>query len=248
MQNIINGNNVDAEEEAELIDYLLDEDFDSDDEYHPDNIDSPDYGPIGYWDKKRVVSPPSHSELAVDPFAFDHIASAGFDPKFDDIATIIDENASYKEQMLASVFLLNKPLKASNKIYDAYKIAQKTKKSKKNIKFNRKEAINNAKELAGIPKSQQPNRQWRVGDNVSKKGGYYRNYDYSSNRTHHGRYYEYDTPHGKRVIVEHTNDGLFHTHAGKPKAGANPFEYDFKKERYTNMYDFSGDHHIYYNN
>ncbi|UZW66113.1 HNH/endonuclease VII fold putative polymorphic toxin [Priestia flexa] len=99
----------------------------------------------------------------------------------------------------------------------------------------RKEAFNNAKDLAGVPRSQQPTRQWQVGDNINRKGGEYKNYEYSSNPTHHGRYYEYDTPQGKRVIVEHINDGRLHTHAGKPKDGANPFEYDFKKERYSGL-------------
>lgn len=51
----------------------------------------------------------------------------------------------------------------------------------------------------------------------------------------------------QRVIVQHTNDGELHTHAGKPKEGADPFNYDFKKERYSNIYGPNGDHHIYYN-
>ncbi|MDE8565582.1 pre-toxin TG domain-containing protein [Anoxybacillus rupiensis] len=113
--------------------------------------------------------------------------------------------------------------------------------------LNRREALNQAKNLAGIPRSQQPTRQWQVGDDINKKGGNYKNYEYSSNPTHHGRYYEYDTPQGKRVIVDHTNDGRLHVHAGKPKEGANPFDYDFKKERYANIYSPNGDNHIYYN-
>gem|GEM_PF-2266143 len=113
--------------------------------------------------------------------------------------------------------------------------------------LNRREALNQAKDLAGIPRSQQPTRQWQVGDDINKKGGNYKNYEYSSNPTHHGRYYEYDTPQGKRVIVDHTNDGRLHVHAGKPKEGANPFDYDFKKERYANIYGPNEDHHIYYN-
>ncbi|MEE3606383.1 T7SS effector LXG polymorphic toxin [Bacillus altitudinis] len=113
--------------------------------------------------------------------------------------------------------------------------------------FNRKRALRHAKDLGGIPRSQQPTRQWQVGDNVFKKGQEHRNYEYSSNHTHHGRYYEFDTPKGKRVIVQHTNDGKLHTHAGKPKEGADPFNYDFKKERYSNIYGPNGDHHIYYN-
>ncbi|MED1041772.1 HNH/endonuclease VII fold putative polymorphic toxin [Bacillus mycoides] len=82
---------------------------------------------------------------------------------------------------------------------------------------------------------------------MSKKGYESKNFEYSANHTHHGRYYEYDTPQGKRVIVEHINDGVLHTHAGKPKDGANPYTYDFKKERYSNIYGSNNDHHIYYN-
>ncbi|ERN53907.1 T7SS effector LXG polymorphic toxin, partial [Alkalihalophilus marmarensis] len=112
--------------------------------------------------------------------------------------------------------------------------------------FNRKEALQAAKDLAGVPRSQQPLRQWQVGDNINMKGGNFKNYEFSSNPTHHGRYFEYETPQGKRVIVEHINDGRMHTHAGKPKDGANPFNYDFKKERYSNIYGSNKDHHIYY--
>ncbi|KAB2494524.1 HNH/endonuclease VII fold putative polymorphic toxin [Priestia endophytica] len=119
--------------------------------------------------------------------------------------------------------------------------------TKGTVNLNRKEAFKTAKDLAGVPRSQQPSRQWQVGDNINKKGVDYKNYEYSSNPTHHGRYYEYDTPQGKRVIVEHVNDGRLHAHAGKPKDGANPFKYDFKKERYSNIYGPNGDHHIYYN-
>ncbi|WP_242142436.1 MULTISPECIES: HNH/endonuclease VII fold putative polymorphic toxin [unclassified Bacillus cereus group] len=119
----------------------------------------------------------------------------------------------------------------------------------KNIEIvrNRTIAFNKAKDLAGIPRSQQPTRQWQVGDDISKKGYESKNYEYSANHTHHGRYYEYDTPQGKRVIVEHINDGVLHTHAGKPKDGANPYTYDFKKERYSNIYGTNNDHHLYYN-
>ncbi|MDI6504880.1 HNH/endonuclease VII fold putative polymorphic toxin [Bacillus wiedmannii] len=119
----------------------------------------------------------------------------------------------------------------------------------KNIEIveNRTIAFNKAKDLAGVPRSQQPTRQWQVGDVISKKGYESKNYEYSANHTHHGRYYEYDTPQGKRVIVEHINDGVLHTHAGKPKDGANPYTYDFKKERYSNIYGSNNDHHIYYN-
>ncbi|UTR16771.1 HNH/endonuclease VII fold putative polymorphic toxin [Salipaludibacillus sp. LMS25] len=51
-----------------------------------------------------------------------------------------------------------------------------------------------------------------------------------------GRYYEYDTPQGKKLVVEHSNDKIAHTHAGRPHPDENQFTYDFKKERYTNIY------------
>jgi len=83
--------------------------------------------------------------------------------------------------------------------------------------LNRKDVLNQAKDLAGVPKSQQASRQWQVKDDINKKGADYKNYEYSSNPTHHGRYYEYDTLKGKSVIADHTNDGKLHTHAGKQK-------------------------------
>ena len=53
---------------------------------------------------------------------------------------------------------------------------------------NRRQAFNKAKDLAGIPRSQQPNRQWTVG-NDPRRGQ--RNYKYSKDLDSHGRYYEY---------------------------------------------------------
>ena len=114
---------------------------------------------------------------------------------------------------------------------------------------NRKQALNLAKDRAGIPRSQQPSRQWTVGDDITKKGADYKNYQYSNNPTHHGRYYEYDTPQGKKVIVEHTNDiekGL-PNHAGEVPKDTNPLTYDFKNP--DNRYSPIGkdtDHHIRY--
>ncbi len=174
----------------------------------------------------------------------------------DDVKTVVDPNASLWDKGVAlfSVTPTGKAVKAGRL---GVKLVQKTPFGKAVSKkvdqvtskasINRKEAYNSAKDLAGVPRSQQPSRQWQIGDDIHKKGGNYKNYEYSSNSTHHGRYYEYDTPYGKRVVVEHVNDGKLHTHAGKPKAGANPFEYDFKKERYSNIYGPNGDHHIYYN-
>jgi len=139
------------------------------------------------------------------------------------------------------VFKANKGAKTAKRVSNAERSANAT------PNLNRKEALNQAKDLAGVPRSQQPTRQWQVGDDVTKKGVDYKNYEYSSNPTHHGRYYEYDTPNGKMVVAEHTNDGKLHAHAGKPNEKENPFNYDFKKKRYSNIYGSNGDHHIYYN-
>ncbi len=114
-----------------------------------------------------------------------------------------------------------------------------------NNEISRKAAFNEAKRRAGITKSQQPSRQWQVGDDAGRAGQ--SNYRYSRDPATHGRYYEYDTPQGKRVVVEHTNDGDPHMHAGKPKPGGDPRNYDFKENRYQKIIGSDGDHHIYYN-
>lgn len=111
---------------------------------------------------------------------------------------------------------------------------------------NRRQAMNKAKDRAGVPRSQQPIRQWEVGDDVSKNGYDIANYKYDPNPGSHGRYYEYDTPNGKRVIAVHTNDGVPHVHAGKPKIDPKSRTYDFKNKRYGKIEGSSGDHHIYY--
>ncbi|MGE9549517.1 RHS repeat-associated core domain-containing protein, partial [Snodgrassella sp. CS2] len=115
--------------------------------------------------------------------------------------------------------------------------------------LNRRQALNKAKDLAKIPHSQQPERQWIVGNIPVKKGQ--KNYKYSEDFGSHGRYYEYRNAQGhKRVIVDHTNDPRakgIHTHAGKPKTGADSRNYDFKEERYLKIINPStNDHHIYY--
>ncbi|MBD5464607.1 MAG: hypothetical protein HDR22_02105 [Lachnospiraceae bacterium] len=48
------------------------------------------------------------------------------------------------------------------------------------------------------------------------------------------------------VVVEHTNDGVAHFHAGKPKGDPNFHTYDFKSERYKKIDGPDGDHYICY--
>lgn len=107
----------------------------------------------------------------------------------------------------------------------------------------RHQALNAAKDRAGIPRSQSPSRQWHVGDDASRANS--SNYRLSRDPATHGRYYEYDTPQGKRVIVDHTNDPARgpHMHAGQPKSNPQRSSVDFKNERYQQV---GGRHHIDY--
>nr|WP_281998351.1 HNH/endonuclease VII fold putative polymorphic toxin [Escherichia coli] len=102
-----------------------------------------------------------------------------------------------------------------------------------------------------MPRSQQPNRQWTVGNDPRRRGQ--TNYKYSEDLGSHGRYYEYTDAYGrKKVVVEHTADPRApgpHAHAGQPKPGADPRTYDFKSDRYQKVNDpVTKDHHIYYEN
>ncbi|MGQ0778305.1 MAG: DUF6531 domain-containing protein, partial [Pseudonocardiales bacterium] len=106
---------------------------------------------------------------------------------------------------------------------------------------NRTEAFNAARDRAGIPRSQQPSKQWTVGDDPSQQ--YRSNYVYDSSPGAHGRYYQYETPNGPRVIAEHTSDPNAkspHFHAGQPK---DPAVRDMQGERYQQV---GGKHHYYY--
>ena len=112
---------------------------------------------------------------------------------------------------------------------------------------NRKQALNEAKDRAGVPRSQQPERQWEVGNDPKRRG--MKNYKYDENPGAHGRYYEYKDAHGnKKVVAEHTNDpnrATKHVHAGEAKPKGDPKTYDFKEDRYKNI-DTKGDQHIDY--
>lgn len=109
---------------------------------------------------------------------------------------------------------------------------------------NRREAMHAAKDRAGIPRSAQPTRGWTVGNDPRRSG---KNYVFDNNQTSHGRYYEFDTPRGKRVIAEHTADpqqGQPHFHAGMvDPEELDPMKVDFKKDPYAKI---DGDHHYYY--
>ncbi|WP_067651850.1 RHS repeat-associated core domain-containing protein [Nocardia harenae] len=108
---------------------------------------------------------------------------------------------------------------------------------------NRTQAFHAAMDRAGIPRSQQLVRQWTVGADPAQ---YHRpgNYVFDSNPGRHGRYYQYETPQGTRVIAEHTADPRAshpHFHAGRPKVGTH--NVNMMGERYQQVGD---KHHFYY--
>ncbi|MEU7136881.1 putative T7SS-secreted protein [Streptomyces sp. NPDC046261] len=109
---------------------------------------------------------------------------------------------------------------------------------------SRKEAFNQAKDWAGIPRSQQPTRQWIVGGDPTLRHRV-SNYVYDGSPGAHGRYYQYETPQGTRVIANHTNDPEApnpHFHVGQPKGGGG-HGVDMMGQRYQQVGE---KHHFYY--
>ncbi|MFI9783011.1 DUF6531 domain-containing protein [Kitasatospora sp. NPDC051984] len=117
----------------------------------------------------------------------------------------------------------------------------------------RREAFLEARDMAGVPRANQPIRQWTVGGDARLAGRanyVYSPYDPASNsvldpRAGWGRYYQFDTPHGTRVIAEHTSDPKApypHFHAGKPPEGAPP-GVNMQGKTYKQIMP---KHHLYY--
>ncbi|MDH6123661.1 DUF6531 domain-containing protein [Kitasatospora sp. GP82] len=121
--------------------------------------------------------------------------------------------------------------------------------------FNsRREAFNAARDMAGIPRGNQPIRQWTIGGDPKQqhRANYvYRPYDPKGDpnkdpRAGWGRYYQYETPQGARVIAEHTSDARApypHFHAGKAPEGE-PRDVNMQGRPYKQILP---KHHIYYN-
>ncbi len=126
---------------------------------------------------------------------------------------------------------------------------------------NRTQALQKAKDMAGVPRGAMLQRQFIVTGDVTKRGN--PNYVYNANVTHQGRYYEYlDNQGQKKFIVEHTNDfeqgNGAHFHAARPN-GEDRFsnrpdytligtdEYDGTiVKKYLRINAENGQHHIYY--
>ena len=118
----------------------------------------------------------------------------------------------------------------------------------------RRGAFNAARDMAGVPRSSQPVRQWTIGGDPTQAGR--ANYVFTPYDPHGdpnldpragwGHYYQYDTPHGVRVVAEHTSDPLApypHFHAGKPQEGA-PRDVNMQAKTYKQI---QPKHHLYYN-
>ncbi|WP_322753279.1 RHS repeat-associated core domain-containing protein, partial [Frankia sp. Cas3] len=115
---------------------------------------------------------------------------------------------------------------------------------------SRQEALNAAYDRAGIPRGAPPDLQWEVGGEPLRRGT--PDYRYSEDVGAQGRYMQFETESGSRVLAEHTNDPSRgpHFHAGQPKGGdPNRTSVDFgwggnrDFERYQQI---GGKHHLLY--
>nr|WP_322780113.1 RHS repeat-associated core domain-containing protein [Frankia sp. Cas4] len=115
---------------------------------------------------------------------------------------------------------------------------------------SRQEALNAAYDRAGIPRGAAPDLQWEVGGEPLRRGT--PDYRYSEDVGAQGRYMQFETESGSRVLAEHTKDPTRgpHFHAGQPKGGdPNRTSVDFgwggnrDFERYQQI---GGKHHLLY--
>ncbi|WP_433409501.1 DUF6531 domain-containing protein [Saccharomonospora azurea] len=116
----------------------------------------------------------------------------------------------------------------------------------------REEAMNAAYDRAGIPQGTEPDAAWEVGNDYTRYGE--PNYRHSEDLGTHGRYMQFETENGSRVIAEHTSDPNApgpHFHAGQPKGDPSREGVDFgwstasnnDIERYSQI---GGSHHMFY--
>ncbi|WP_245563635.1 polymorphic toxin-type HINT domain-containing protein [Longispora albida] len=109
------------------------------------------------------------------------------------------------------------------------------------------DALDAAYDRAGIPRGTQPDAEWEVGNDPLRRGQ--PGYRYSEDTGGHGRYRQFETDNGSRVIAHHTNDGDPHFHAGQPKGGADRDGVDFgwgTGKDYERYQQVGGKHHLYY--
>ncbi|MFD7323107.1 putative T7SS-secreted protein [Streptomyces sp. NPDC059875] len=125
---------------------------------------------------------------------------------------------------------------------------------------HRADAEKAAFEAAGVPYGTVPDAEWLVMGDVQY--AHMPGYLYSPNPTHWGRFRQFETDEGSRVVVEHTFDRAGpHFHAGIPKQGGDQsgvnFGWDNSPGEGRNRYNESltrygkvnkpgGDHHFFY--
>lgn len=115
----------------------------------------------------------------------------------------------------------------------------------------RNDALAAARARAGLTAEQRPTKTWTVGGNErvwirnDPHGRHFRSdHIVSQDKGTHGRYYQYETDNGTRLVVEHTHDPKSkpHFHAGQPKG--NPDQHiDMQGKRYVQV---GAKHHFYY--
>ncbi|MDQ1009869.1 RHS repeat-associated protein [Streptomyces sp. V4I23] len=124
---------------------------------------------------------------------------------------------------------------------------------------HRQDAERAAFEAAGVPYGTTPDAEWIVTGDVRR--AHMPGYFYSDQEAHWGRFRQFETDQGSRVVVEHTFDRAGpHFHAGVPKQdptrnGVNfgwdnepgdTFRYKDTWERYGKVNKPGGDHHFFY--
>ncbi|MGW4701135.1 putative T7SS-secreted protein [Streptomyces sp. NPDC004285] len=123
----------------------------------------------------------------------------------------------------------------------------------------RADAEKAAFEAAGVPYGTTPDAEWIVTGDITRS--HVPGYFYSSIEAHWGRFRQFETAEGSRVVVEHTFDRAGpHFHSGRPKldpsqSGINfgwdnsPgdfFRYQDTYQRYAAIDKPGGDHHFFY--
>ncbi|WHX24539.1 hypothetical protein QNH47_10040 [Virgibacillus halodenitrificans] len=107
-QQLAEQNKLSVQEEEAISKYLknLDE---KDVSFNADDVKQPDYGPITFWDKRKVVG--GTSSLAGTPDGLAGYATMAYHYFTDDIATVMNSEAAINERALSGFFLLPTPFK-----------------------------------------------------------------------------------------------------------------------------------------
>ncbi|MYL58321.1 hypothetical protein GLW20_12465 [Virgibacillus halodenitrificans] len=107
-QQLAEQNKLSVQEEEAISKYLknLDE---KDVSFNADDDKQPDYGPITFWDKRKVVG--GNSSLAGTPDGLAGYATMAYHYFTDDIATVMNSEAAINERALSGFFLLPTPFK-----------------------------------------------------------------------------------------------------------------------------------------